>query len=64
MVHPILTVVHPLLTVVHPLPSSQVLEASLELETWTPVFATKRISSSLVDLFQCFSQTVVYPLPS
>ena len=36
----------------------QVLEASLEHEKWTPVFATKLVSSSLVDLFQCFSQTV------
>ena len=36
----------------------KVLDASLEHEKWTPVFATKLISSSLVDLFQCFSQTV------
>ena len=32
-------------------------EASLAHERWVPVYATKLVSSSLVDLFQCFSQT-------
>ena len=46
------------------------LDASLEHERWLPVYATKLISASLVDLFQCLSQTAdfyletVHPSPA
>ena len=36
------------------------LDSALEQEEWTPVYATKRISASLVDLFQCLSQAHFY----
>ena len=35
----------------------QLIDTSLETETWLPVYATKRVSASLVDLFQCLAQT-------
>ena len=47
-----------------PLPLTQVLDSALEQEEWTPVYATKRISASLVDLFQCLSQTAHFYLDS
>ena len=40
------------------------LDSALEQEEWTPVYATKRISASLVDLFQCLSQTAHFYLDS
>ena len=46
------------------LPLTQVLDSALEQEEWTPVYATKRISASLIDLFQCLSQTAHFYLDS
>ena len=40
------------------------LDSALEQEEWTPVYATKRISASLIDLFQCLSQTAHFYLDS
>ena len=40
----------------------KVLDSALELEAWAPVCATKRVSASLVDLFQCLSQTAHFYL--
>ena len=52
------------LTLPLPLPLTQVLDSALEQEEWTPVYATKRISASLIDLFQCLSQTAHFYLDS
>ena len=36
----------------------QVLDGSFAQESWAPLTATQRVSASVVDLFQCFTQTV------
>ena len=35
---------------------SVILQRTLAAETWTPLMATQRVSTSVVDMFQCFSQ--------
>ena len=40
----------------------KVLDSALEHEEWAPVCTTKRVSASLVDLFQCLSQTARFYL--